>query len=57
MRTFAEIVDTVWRRACENVLYKVFVNTLFSFSEKGAFLVNYENIHWNRIMAEIFMFQ
>ena len=57
MRTFMEIVDTVGKRACKNALYKVFVNTLFSFLEKGVFLANCGNIHWNRIMAEIFMFQ
>ena len=37
MKTFAEIVDTVGRSECENVLYKIFVNMLFSFSEKKVF--------------------
>ena len=37
MKTFVEIADTVGRSECENVLYKVFVNTLFSFSEKKVF--------------------
>ena len=58
MRTFAKIADTVGKRVCENTLYKVFVNILFYFfSEKGVFLANCENIHWNRVIAEIFMFQ
>ena len=58
MRTFAEIADTVVKESVsENVLYKVLVNTLFnSLSEKGAFLANCENIRWNRVIAEIFVF-
>ena len=56
MKTFAEIVDTVGRSKCENALYKVFVNMLFSFSEKEVFLANCENIRWNRAMAGIFVF-
>ena len=56
MKTFAEITDTVGRSECENALYKVFVNMLFSFSEKEVFLVNCENIRWNRAMAGIFVF-
>ena len=51
MKTFAEIADTDGRSECENALYKVFVNMLFSFSEKEDFLVNCENIRWNRAMA------
>ena len=56
MKTFAEIVDTDGRSKCENALYKVLVNMLFSFSEKEDFLVNCENIRWNRAMAGFFMF-
>ena len=37
MKTFAEIVDTAGRNECKNDLYKVFVNTLFSFPEKKVF--------------------
>ena len=33
MKTFVEIADTAGRSECENALYKVFVNMLFSFSE------------------------
>ena len=36
IRTFAKIADTVGKRMCKNVLYKVFVNT-FYFSENGVF--------------------
>ena len=57
MRTFAEITDTVGKRVCKNVLYKAFVNTFYFFSENGVFLANCENICWNRVIAEIFMFQ
>ena len=56
MKTFMEIVDTVGRSECENVLYEVFVNMLFSFLETEVFLVNCENIRWNRTMAWIFVF-
>ena len=51
-----EIVDTVRKRVCKNALYKIFVNMLFSCS-KREFIANCENIRWNHIMAEIFMFQ
>ena len=37
METFAEIVDMAGRSECENALYKVFVNMLFSFSEMKVF--------------------
>ena len=54
MKTFAEIADTVGRSECENILYKAFVNTLFSFSEKEVFLANCENICLIRAMSRIF---
>ena len=44
------------KRECENTLYKVFVNTLFSFSEKEVFLANCENIRWNHARAGIIVF-
>ena len=56
IRTFAKIADTVGKRMCKNVLYKVFVNT-FYFFRKWSFLANCENIRWNRIIAELFVFQ
>ena len=34
LKTFTEIVDTIGRSECENVLYKVFVNTLFFFQKR-----------------------
>ena len=56
MKTFMEIADKAGKSECKNVLNKVFVNTLFSFSEKEVFLANCENIRWNRAMAGIIMF-
>ena len=56
MRTFAKIADTVAKRVCENVLYKIFVNT-FYFFRKWSFLANCENIHWNCVIAEVFVLQ
>ena len=37
MRTFVKIVDTVGKRVCKYVLYKLFVNTLFYFFRKKEF--------------------
>ena len=57
MRTFMEIAGIVVDGVCENALYS-FVNTLFSsFFRKRGFLANCENICWNRVKAEIFMFR
>ena len=56
MITIAKIVGTMGKRVCKNILYKVFVN-MFYFFRKWIFLVNCENIRWNRVKAEIFVFQ